>query len=311
MSASTAGLPTFLVVGTNKASTTTLYAVLKQHPEVFLPFRKELHFFNNDENYARGVDWYVRTFFAKAEAFTARGDITPAYLYWGEKVIPRVKMVYGNRTPRMVAILRDPVARAYSRYWHERRLDGREPLSFEQAIEAEDNRIRADARTLGVRGRFPHAYFRGGLYGEQLARYFDAFPRDHMHVILFHEMWRDFDGTMRGLLAFLGIDPGVTLAPARRNPASVTNSPKVNGWFRSRSVLGRAARRLLPERAITLARRALRQSFLQAQQYPPIDRVVEQQLRQRYLPDIHVLERLLGRELREWYPEGTDARWPL
>ena len=102
--------------------------------------------------------------------------------------------------------------------WHHRRVDWREPLSFEEVLVTETERLRVDAAGDAARGRFPLAYFRGGLYGEQLGRYLEAFPRECFHVMLFDDLQRDFDGTVRGLLAFLGVDSSVAIeecAPTR------------------------------------------------------------------------------------------------
>jgi hypothetical protein len=308
MSAILGSLPTFLVIGTNKAGTTTLYDVLKRHPQVFLPYRKELHFFNNDANYAKGVDWYVRSFFRKAAGYPARGDVTPAYLYWGARVIPRIQHVYGGDPPRMIAILRDPVERAYSRYWHQRRLADREPLSFEEALTAEPERLRLDAQTFGVRGRFPRAYFSGGLYAEQLGRYFDHFPRDSFHVMLFDDLRRDFAGSIRNLLAFLGLDTSIEVPDTRSNRASAMRAPRLNTWLRSRSGVGRVARRMLSERMLSNVRRALRRPFLKPFSYPPMDPGIEHELRLRYLADVQKLEALIGRDLSRWYPRVGGAR---
>ena len=297
-------LPTFLLLGTNKAGTTTLYQALKQHPQVFLPHKKELHFFNDDFNYAKGADWYARSFFGQAAGFAARGDITPAYLYWGEKGVPRIKAVHGSEPPRMVVILRDPVGRAYSRYWHERRVEGREPLSFEEALEAEPDRLQADASTFGVRGRFPRAYFQGGLYGAQLDRYFESFPRHLFHVILFEDLTRDFAATVRGLLAFLELDTTVVIAKRRSNPASVVRAPQLDGWLRSRATVGKLARRM---GIMSSVRKLLRWTFLVPFTYPPVNPDTEQRLRQRYLPDVQKLEKLIGRDLSAWYPTGIPS----
>lgn len=300
-------LPTFLVIGTNKSGTTTLYDVLKQHRQVFLPFRKELHFFSDDVRYARGVDWYVQSFFQGSAGCHVRGDVTPTYLYWGEKVIPRIKAVYGDTPPRMIVILRDPVERAYSRYWHQRRIEEREPLSFEDALAAEPERILEDAGTFGVRGRFPRAYFQGGLYGAQLERYFTSFPAECFHVMLFQDLQRDFAGTIRGLLAFLGVDETVDIARVRSNPASVTRAPRFNAWLRSRSTIGGVVRRVLPGHSFSYVRKAMRWAFLKPAEYPPINPDTEQQLRQRYLPDIRKLETLIGRSLDQWYPQPPSV----
>lgn len=295
-------LPSFLLIGTNKAGTSTLYHVLKTHPQVFLPYKKELHFFNDDTNYAKGAGWYAESFFSGAEGALASGDITPNYLYFGDKVIPRITATYGDAPPRMLVILRDPVARAYSRYWHHRRVDGREPLSFEGVLAAEAERLRADVAGDGARGRFPLAYFRGGLYGEQLERYFAAFPRECFHVMLFDDLQRDFDGTVRDLLAFLGVDATVALEQVRANPASVTRAAGLDSWLRSRSLAGRFVKGVLPDAALSRVRKLFRRLFLRPFTYPPMNPATEQALRARYLPDVLKLEALIGRDLSTWYP---------
>lgn len=299
-------LPTFLIIGTTKAGTSTLYDVLKRHPRIFLPYRKELHFFNDDHNYARGLEWYA-AFFKGAAGFPVRGDVTPAYLYWGDKVIPRIKAIYDRQPPpQMIVTLRDPVERAYSRYWHQRRVEDREPLSFEDALAAEDGRLRDDAHGLAVRGRFAQAYFKGGLYADQLAAYFDQFPRERFHVFLSHDLSTDFAGTIRGLLGFLGLDADIDLTPTRSNPASAMRASGLNRWLRSRRAIGRLVKRYAPDRGLSLVRKALRRPFLVPVSTPPMNPDTEQELRRRYLPDVRRLEILIGRDLSAWYP--TDAR---
>ena len=300
-------LPSFLLIGTNKSGTSTLYHVLKAHPQVFLPYKKELHFFNDDGNYAKGRGWYIESFFEGAPASAVSGDITPNYLYFGEKVIPRIAATYGDALPRMVVILRDPVARAYSRYWHHRRVDGREPLSFEEALEAEPERLRADAAGDASRGRFPLAYFHGGLYGEQLERYFAAFPRDRFHVMFFDDLQRDFDGTVRGLLAFLGVDTTVAIEAVRAHQASVTRAAGLDSWLRSRALVGRFVKGVLPDVALSRVRKLLRRLFLRPFTYPPMHPDTERSLRARYEPDVAKLEALIGRDLTAWRPRQATA----
>ena len=58
----TSGLPNFLCVGAQKAGTTTLFNILKQHPDIFLPSTKEAHFFDKEERYQKGISWWISTF---------------------------------------------------------------------------------------------------------------------------------------------------------------------------------------------------------------------------------------------------------
>ena len=110
-------LPNFLIIGAAKSGTTALYDLLKQHPQVYLPFDKEPLFFSRDDYFAQGAEWYAERYFKEGESFRARGEATPHYLYWAEKVAPRIARTFGGRPPKFIAIFRDPVQRAYSWYW--------------------------------------------------------------------------------------------------------------------------------------------------------------------------------------------------
>src|SRR3712207_4809254 len=106
-------MPNLFIVGAAKAGTTALYDYLAQHPEVFLSRVKEPMFFSREDYYARGLDWYEAEYFGGAEDYPVRAEATPHYLYWSEKVAPRIKEVYGERPVKFIASFRDPVSRAY------------------------------------------------------------------------------------------------------------------------------------------------------------------------------------------------------
>lgn len=292
-------LPNFLIIGAAKAGTTTLYSSLRRHPEVYFPFKKEMHFFNNDIFYGRGVDWYIRTFFKNARRYTVRGDATPAYLYWGEKVIPRITETYGSQPPRMIAILRDPVERAYSLYWHNRRTT-KEPLSFEAALAAEDDRLARNRDDLRARGKATWAYFRAGLYSEQLERYFDRFPRESFHIMLLDDMKRDFAATTRDLFTFLRVDPDFSIAPSVSNSARTLRNTPIQRFLRATPSIGESLRKVLPVKWLHYFRSAMRHVLYEEFSYAPMDPKTERMLRERYLPDMQHLEKLLGRDLSKW-----------
>jgi len=138
-------------------------------------------------------------------------------------------------------------------------------------------------------------------------RYFASFPRACFHVVLFDDLKRDFTATVRGLPEFLDLDTTVEIRPARHNPASRLRAPKLNAWLRSRSGVGRIARRLLSERMLSYVHKGLRRPFLASFSYPPTDPRTESDLRWRYLPDVRKLEAMLGRDLSRWYPEGAGS----
>ena len=76
-------LPNFLCIGAQKSGTTTLYDILKQHPHIFLPDKKELHFFDIESKYQKGVKYYS-SYFQGSNSYLSVGEITPIYIYLKE-----------------------------------------------------------------------------------------------------------------------------------------------------------------------------------------------------------------------------------
>jgi hypothetical protein len=197
-------LPDFLILGAQKAGTTALYAYLRWHPDITGPSFKEVSFF--DRHYARGERWYRAHLPVRRRALV--GEASPSYLFH-----PLAPARVANMLPhaRLIALLRNPVERAFSHYQHEVAL-GRETLSFEDAIDAEGERMRgAVQRMVRDPSYFSHAwwnytYVARGLYAEQLERWFAAFPREQLLVLFTDELAADTAGTYRRVLAFLGAD---------------------------------------------------------------------------------------------------------
>ncbi|MDQ3658128.1 MAG: sulfotransferase domain-containing protein, partial [Actinomycetota bacterium] len=164
-------LPDFVVIGAQKSGTTSFYRDVIRHPHVGRSTKKEVHFF--DHNFDKGLDWY-RAHFPSPELKDGRrtitGEASPYYLAHSlaperaAKVVPQAKLI---------ALLRNPANRAYSHYQHAVRY-GRDPLSFEDAIEAEEDRMRKSRdKILAEQGFTPaipsgHSYLARGVYVDQL-----------------------------------------------------------------------------------------------------------------------------------------------
>jgi hypothetical protein len=236
-------LPTFLIIGAQRAGTTSLAAYVGRHPDIEGPraadpslyWVKELHFF--DENYWRGTDWY-RAFFpliARERAARLRnrnlacGEATPYYLFH-----PAVPERVAETIPevRLIALLRNPIERAYSHYQHERRLR-LEKLSFEEAIEAEPKRlagleeelhkVRPGRTKEGSRVHHHHfhrAYVSRSLYAEQLERWLAHFPREQLLVIRSEDFLVRPDETFAQVFSFLGVRPWKIPSYEARNVGS-------------------------------------------------------------------------------------------
>lgn len=208
-------LPDFLVIGAMKAGTTTLFAALNEHPRMLRPRRREIHFFGR--KFPRGLQWYRRHFATGKELrqFSAiTGEGSTSYLA-NANVPARIRRVLPN--VKMIALLRDPVDRAISNFFHEQRT-GRETLGLEEALLAEGERLRR--HPLGKQGGMGFlAYRNRGLYAEQLKRYFALFPREQILVLQSEAFFADPQPVFARVCRFLGLEP--ELAHADFKPRNV------------------------------------------------------------------------------------------
>jgi hypothetical protein len=200
-------LPTVIIAGAQKAGTTQLYAYLTTHPQLFPASCKEVNYFTT--HCRRPVEWYRSQFPFRYRVEAAHGrtiEASPSYL-----AVPSALRQLRTVLPdtRIVAVLRDPVARAFSHYQHEK-TRGRESRSFAQAVNEElrENSLppefgialRADARPqLG--------YVARGYYALQLELLLDLFPQQHVLVIDSADLFEDTAGTCRRVFEFLELEP--------------------------------------------------------------------------------------------------------
>lgn len=209
-------LPDFLIIGAQKAATTALYAYLRWHPGITGPSFKEVSFF--DRHYARGPSWYRAHLPARPRLWLVKqrhgvwplvGEASPSYIFH-----PLAPQRVAELMPdaKLIAVLRNPVDRAFSHYQHEVAL-GREQLSFERALDAEGGRMRGELERM-ARGPsyFSHAwwnytYTARGNYAEQLERWFAAFPRDQVLVLISEELLQEPAKSYARTLEFLGARP--------------------------------------------------------------------------------------------------------
>jgi hypothetical protein len=208
-------LPDFLIIGAAKSGTTSLYRYLVQHPRIRRARRKEIRFFYRE--YAQGENWY-RAHFPLAlrkqwetlrHGEFATGEASPSYLYY-----PHAAKRAHAHVPaaKLIAILRNPVDRAYSQYRHKVR-KGIEPLSFEQALEAEAERTQGERERLladeSYRGAqlFHFGYLHRGLYAEQLERWLAHYPRERLLVVRAEDLFTDPATVIRTTTEFLGLAP--------------------------------------------------------------------------------------------------------
>jgi len=175
-------LPNFLGIGVQRSATTWLYECLREHPEIFLPEQKELHFFNR--NFDKGLDWY-KAFFQGVKGEKAIGEITPDYLH-NYEALKRIAMIIPKA--KLIISLRNPVDRAYSAY---KLLSTRvyKDISFDEAFWQKD-------------------YIRKvGFYYNHLRRLYELFPEDQILVILYDDILSSPKKILTNMFVFLDVNP--------------------------------------------------------------------------------------------------------
>jgi hypothetical protein len=292
-------LPKFLIIGAAKAGTTTLFDLLKQHPQVFLPFAKEPMFFSHDENYQRGLDWYKNTYFKGSERYLTSGEATPHYLYWSEKTAARIKKAYNGNSIKIIVVLRDPVARAYSWYGNMRK-DGTEDLSFENALAEEGTRIKEEYAELYRTGSMQYGYYRGGCYARLLVPFLELFPRNDFKFILQDDIINEYAKTSCDILDFIGLEPDFPITPIRSNPASMPYSNGLHRWLRQRSEFKEQIKKFIPFKLRYRIKAWAMNANLKPTHFPQMDKNTGEELRRRFESDILALQKIIERDLSTW-----------
>jgi hypothetical protein len=202
-------LPNFIVVGAPKAGTTSLYYYLKQHPQIYLPSQKELHFFTyrilieksagpGDESSLKKICSSLSEYCEYYRNVTdekAIGEVSPSYLYHSG-VSETILQTLGNI--KIVICLRNPIDRAYSNYLHKLG-NGFEPLTFKDALLAEDS------RKAGGWGDF-WLYSEHSLYYEKVKKYLSVFGDENVHFVLTENMKENMVRELEVLYEFLDVE---------------------------------------------------------------------------------------------------------
>jgi hypothetical protein len=261
-----------------RSGTTALARLLGAHPEIFMAPQKEVHFF--DGKFEKGLDYYHRQF-SGARDERVSGEATPTYMYDAAAVS---RMAATVPHARLIAILRNPVDRAYSHYWHNRAL-GKEKLPFPDAVAAEPDRLRCADRF----GRMAYSYVDRGHYAEQLKRVCEHYPRESLLVLLFDDLRDSPVETYRSLFRFLGVNEKFT-------PPNV--GERINRYVTFRShLIRRAGRRTLP---LPLQRQVARLNARTVADYEPMEASVRAHLLDRFAGANSELAKWLDRDLTAW-----------
>ncbi|MFT4524993.1 MAG: hypothetical protein ACI85F_001145 [Bacteroidia bacterium] len=188
----------FLIIGTQKAGTTSLYNYLSEHPKVFVPEVKEIQFFVDDRFYIQGPD-YLNPFFNKAQPDELKGMAYVHMLPFDQ--CPKRVAEY-NPNLKLIVMLRDPIKRAFSAYnfaikngWEKR------GVSFEKSFELEAERLKGNYTE-----KYELAYFYNGLYHRHLTNWAKHFNLENMLVLKDSDLRFEREATLKRVFRFLRVD---------------------------------------------------------------------------------------------------------
>jgi hypothetical protein len=284
--------PQAFLIGAQKAGTTSLAYILDRHPSIAVSEPKETYFFT--QHWGRGLDWYRRQFQQRSDCIFL--DATPGYSmappdgFTGDPTLPT--NIFRSDVPkrihsvspdaRFIYLLRNPVARTYSAYWHRVRA-GNEHRPFRQAL-AEDV-----------------YYLSASDYEWQIRKYLEYFPIDRFLFLLFEDFVQDPQAASRQCCEFLGL-PEIALDPAGGAQRNITYTYSGVGKFVTKLLphqgllegVTRAVRTLVPERGQDLIRR------LMTKKVPKISDEDRAYLAAHFAGSLDRLERLTGLSVAAW-----------
>jgi hypothetical protein len=287
-------LPTFLIIGAQKSATTTVWAWLRAHPQVYCPPNKELAWFATDESWRQGTDAYAAAFAEAGDALIV-GEASPQYTmfprYHG--VAERVAATLPDA--RLVYVVRDPVERMRSAYRH--------ALAGGSETRPIDEALITDAR-----------YHYPSCYALQLEQYLRVVDRERILVVASESLRPDPRPTIGRVLAFLGASPDAGVEPAAdRNLGADKRAPRPY-W---RAVGGALIRHDLAHRTPEVIRRMARERHpLLTREIRPEEIALSDSVRQRLVevlrPEMARFRNLAGDDVSDadvgtWAPGPTRA----
>jgi sulfotransferase family protein len=209
-------LPNFLIVGTMKSGTSTLADYLNQNINIHIA-KREIHFFNLDQNYSKGLSWYTEQILQGVMNHNESknlliGEKTPAYSYQ-PNCAERIKLALPNA--KLIWIFRDPIKRAFSNYLHAKK-QGAELLSFRQCVKKEKERIRENI----FKG-----YVERSKYINQIERFLQYYKLTDMHFLLFEDLIKSPKEELNKIAEFLGVSQFSNVEHVYSNKTRMPFSP--------------------------------------------------------------------------------------
>lgn len=312
-------LPNFIIVGAMKAGTTSLHHILNRHENIFIPNREIMFFdmddieqnfdffvetshkwqiFDYERNFEENLLWY-KSFFKDARKNQLIGEDSTTYMA-SSKAPSRIANLLPN--VKLIFMLRNPVSRTYSNYWHLVR-SGHAIYDFEKTIKY-----------------MPGTLLQRSLYKAHIERYKKYFPDKNMKFIIFEEFIKDLQGVVDEICKFLGLDSSVDVSKVEthKNPTKVPRSIKLqilyNHIFRTHRLVTQAFGSHLPNIPQVEPKRFWRKmdkliykfGFTDKKSYPPLRQKTRRFLEEIFSKENRGLSKLIGKNIKEYWPYLED-----
>jgi hypothetical protein len=293
-------LPDFFIIGAPKCGTTALNDYLRQHPQIFMPEKKDITYFGTDLNFSQPRISHKEylALFRDANGATCIGETSVWYLY-SRKAAEEIKSF--SPSARIIVMLRNPVDMLYAQHSQFLFNCNEDIVSFEAALQAEEER--KNGRRIPLQSHFVEGLFyrETTKYSEQLERYFEVFGRENVHVIIFDDFKHDTARAYRETLTFLGVEPTfqptVQIINSNKKIRSrklqkllFTPHPYLAGFFKklpSYPLQGR----------LWMWLRKLNTRYVDR---PALNPGIRRRLQAEFQPETQRLGDLLGRDLSNW-----------
>lgn len=262
-----------------KSGTSTLVRYLSAHPEIYI-YPYEIHFFDDDKNYNKGLDWYIQCY-KNSMKKPIIGEKTPTYSY-----LPKIPKRIAKDLPevKLIWLFRNPVDRAYSNYWHAVK-SGFEHLSFEKALKKEKRRL-IKSPWVGYRER--------SIYYKQVKRFLEYFPKSKMLFLLFEELAQNPLHCVKKAYKFLNVSD--SFKSSKKFKSNVTIIPRYMQiqWL-ARKLFNQGSKYFKLYSLITILNRRRQPG------YPKLNEKTREALTRFFKPYNDELVSITGLEVKRWY----------
>ncbi|NEQ25757.1 MAG: sulfotransferase domain-containing protein [Microcoleus sp. SIO2G3] len=283
-----------MIVGVQKAGTSSVKRYLAEHPSICTHKQGELAFFVDDNQYKQGYEKAYSRYFANCtndESILLAKNVGVMYLPEAVK-----RLHHHNPDMQLVVLLRNPVDRAYSAYWYLRRRGWEDAKTFEEAIAQEPSRLQAG----GLKGHHC-SYLNRGLYYKQLEVLLEHFKKEQVHVFLFEELKSDATSVCSKIVQLFNLDTDFSPEISRRyNTVATARSQMLAQLIAYNNPIKQVVKNLLPYE-ITLQIKNKLKSLNEKQFSPPkMNQSTRNELIDFFKSHNIQLSDLLGVDLSQW-----------